>query len=126
MPGQRQTRQRMLVHQVIQESKGPLTVPEIHQAVKRRLPGTGIATIYRAVRLLLESNWVRQVTLPSGENRYESAALGHHHHFQCKKCGMVLDIDHCPMHLPKGTELPGGYILHDHEITMYGLCPACR
>jgi Fur family transcriptional regulator, ferric uptake regulator len=126
LPGKRQTRQRLLVNEVVQASDGPLTVPEIHQQVCRRMPRTGIATVYRAVKLLLEKGWIQAVTLPTGDTRYESAELGHHHHFQCTECHRVFDIDHCPFRLPKGTELPGGFILRDHEMTLYGECPACR
>ena len=126
LPGQRQTRQRTEVFAVIQQAPGPLTVPEIHEHVQRSMPHTGIATIYRTVKLLLEANLIQSVTLPTGETRYESAALGHHHHFQCKQCGQVVDIDHCPVHIAGDTELPGGYLLEDHEITMYGRCPKCR
>ncbi len=126
LPGQRQTPQRALVYQVIESAQGPLTVPEIHEGVKNKMPKTGIATIYRAVKLLLDSGWIRSVKLPTGETRYESAKLGHHHHFQCRTCNQVFDISHCPMSMPSGSEIPGGYIVIDHEITMYGLCPRCR
>lgn len=126
LPGQRQTRQRALVYEVISRARGPLTVPEIHAAVLGAMPQTGIATIYRTVKLLLEAEWIKTVTLPSGETRYESAQLKHHHHFQCRACGQVFDINHCPVRLPQGAELPGGFILQDHEITLYGTCPHCR
>lgn len=126
LPGQRQTRQRMKVFDVIRGAPGPLTVPEIHAQVKLKMPQTGIATIYRTVKLLMESHLIQSVTLPTGETRYESADLGHHHHFQCKICGQVVDIDHCPVRVESGGELPGGYLLEDHEITMYGRCPKCR
>jgi Fur family ferric uptake transcriptional regulator len=125
LPGQRQTRQRALVFDVIKAAPGPLTVPEIHIEVCKAMPRTGIATIYRTVKLLHESDWIKAVTLPSGETRYENAELGHHHHFQCEKCHRVFDIDHCPSGLKSGTALPGGYLLHTHEITMFGLCPQC-
>ncbi len=126
LPGQRQTRQRARVYEAIRRARGPLTVPEIHAAVCKTIPRTGIATVYRTVKLLLESEWIKSVTLPSGETRYESADLKHHHHFQCQTCGEVFDIDHCPITVHAGAELPGGYILQDHEITLYGTCPHCR
>lgn len=126
LPGQRQTRQRARVYEAIQRARGPLTVPEIHAHVCKSMPHTGIATVYRTVKLLLESEWIKPVTLPSGETRYESADLKHHHHFQCETCGEVFDIDHCPFKMKAGTELPGGYILKAHEITLYGTCPHCR
>lgn len=99
---------------------------EIHALVKQHMPRTGIATIYRTVKLLLDHKLIKAVTLPTGETRYENSDLGHHHHFQCRRCDKVFDIDHCPVTLPPGAELPGGYVLIDHEITMYGLCPKCR
>ncbi len=126
LPGQRQTKQRILVYEVIRRAEGPLTVPEIHALVLRQMPKTGIATVYRTVKLLSDSEWIKAVIMPSGETRYESADLAHHHHFQCKTCGQVFDIDHCPMSMPKGSELPGGFVLHEHEITMYGVCPRCK
>jgi Fur family transcriptional regulator, ferric uptake regulator len=126
LPGQRQTQQRAAVHKVISESDGPLTVNEIHAEVLKTPSRIGIATVYRTVKLLLESHMIRSVVLPSGETRYESASLGHHHHFQCHECGKVFDIDHCPVSLPSGTVIPGGYVVRGHEITMSGTCPKCR
>ncbi len=124
--GKRQTRQREVVFDVIRASSGPLTVPEIHAQAKKKIKGMGIATIYRTIKLLLEKQLIQPVTLPSGDTRYESAALGHHHHFQCNTCGKVIDIDHCPITIPTGSKLPGGYMLLDHEITLFGLCPKCQ
>lgn len=124
-PGKRQTKQRALVYDIIRGARGPLTVPEIHALACKKMARTGIATIYRAVKLLQETHWIQAVVMPDGETRYECANLAHHHHFQCKACGEVFDIDHCPMALPKGAKLPGGYVLHEHEITMYGFCPTC-
>jgi len=126
LPGQRQTQQRAAVFDVIRESDGPLTVNEIHERVVKRVSRTGIATIYRTVKLLLEARLIRPVILPSGETRYESSSLGHHHHFQCTDCGKVFDINHCPVKLPSGSVIPGGFIVKEHEITMSGTCPRCR
>ena len=126
LPGQRQTKQRELVYDIIKAAKGPLTVPEIHAQALQSMQRTGIATVYRTVKLLLDSHLIQAVIMPSGETRYESADLGHHHHFQCRTCGEVFDIHHCPKGLAPETELPGGFILQGHEITMYGLCPQCR
>ena len=101
-------------------------MPEIHQLALQDMPRTGIATIYRTVKLLLDAGRIQSVIMPSGETRFESATLGHHHHFQCNTCGEVFDVDHCPMELQADAELPGGFVLQGHEITMYGLCPHCR
>jgi Fur family ferric uptake transcriptional regulator len=125
VPGQRHTRQRTVIFDIICSAKGPLTVPEIHVKAKRSIPRTGVATVYRAIKLLIDAGLIQQVVLSSGDARYESSALGHHHHFQCRACGEVTDIDHCPFHMKPNSTLPGGYLVQSHEVTLYGLCPKC-
>lgn len=123
--GQRQTKQRDAILNVIREAAGPLSVPEIHDRAAQALPKIGIATIYRTLKLLQEAQLINPVILPSGESRFESAGTGHHEHFQCRKCRQVFDIHFCPLNLPRGHKLPGGYVVEDHELTLYGLCPKC-
>jgi Fur family transcriptional regulator, ferric uptake regulator len=122
--GQRQTRQRDAILKVLTAANGPLSVPEIYKLAKKGNP-LGIATVYRAINLLLEAKQIQSVILPSGETRYESADLGHHDHFQCRNCGHVYDLSVCPLHLASGTIIPGGFIVEDHEMTLYGTCPDC-
>ena len=123
--GQRNTPQRDAILSVIQSANGPLSVPEIHTLSQQTLPRLGIATIYRTLKLLLESEQIQSVILPSGEMRYERAGLGHHDHFQCRSCSGVFDLQVCPLDLEHGTTLPGGFIVESHEMTLYGLCANC-
>lgn len=124
--GQRQTRQRDAILDAILGSAGPLTVQEIHERAQERVPGLGIATVYRALKLLLEAGQVQQVVLPTGETRYEPAELGHHHHFHCRVCDSVYDLDACPVEIPRNEPYAGGFFVEDHEVTLYGTCPACH
>jgi Fur family transcriptional regulator, ferric uptake regulator len=123
--GQRQTRQRDSIYRVIQDAQGPLTVPEILERAQRELPGLGVATVYRTLNLLQDADQVRTVILPSGETRYELSSLGHHHHFQCRVCEEVYDLDACPVSLPDLGSLGEGFVVEAHELTLYGLCPEC-
>ena len=124
-PGRRSTQQRRAIVEAIRGAAGPLTVDEIHNAAQQDVSNLGIATVYRTVKLLLDSEEIRIVTLPDGQARYEAANLGHHHHFRCRRCGQVFDLDMCPISLPEGTQLPGGFHVEDHEVTLYGTCPDC-
>ncbi len=123
--GQRRTQQREAILAAICDAAGPLTVDEIHELAQQKVANLGIATVYRTVKLLLDMSQIRIVTLPDGQARYEAADLGHHHHFRCRKCGQVFDLDLCPISLPEGTQLPGGFHVEDHEVTLYGTCPQC-
>ncbi len=122
----RRTTQRDTIVEVITQSPGPITVEQIHELAKKTIPSLGIATVYRTIKLLLENGTIQTVVLPDGLSRYESAALGHHHHFRCRACGNVFDLDICPVKLPKDMTLPGGYTVDDHELTFYGTCPNCQ
>lgn len=62
-PAQRQTPQRDAILRVIQDSNGPLSVPEIHERARHALPQIGIATIYRTLKLLQESDQILVVIL---------------------------------------------------------------
>jgi Fur family transcriptional regulator, ferric uptake regulator len=123
--GQRHTRQRDVIVEVIQAAAGPLTVPEILDRSQRKVPGLGIATVYRTLKLLQDAGEVRTVILPTGETRYESAALGHHHHFHCRVCDEVYDFLDCPVSLPGDHALGNGFLVESHELTLYGVCSNC-
>ncbi len=122
--GQRQTRKRDAILGVLAAANGPLSAPEIHSLAREATP-LGIATVYRTISLLLEAKHIQSVILPSGETRYESADLGHHDHFQCRICRHVFDLSVCPLHLASGTIIPGGFLVEDHEMILYGICPRC-
>lgn len=123
--GERNTRQRETIVEVIQAAAGPLTVPEIFERAQQRIPGLGIATVYRTVKLLGESRQVQVVILPSGETRYESAELGHHHHFHCRVCETVYDMETCLVRVPESRKVDQGFIVESHELTCYGVCRNC-
>lgn len=125
-PGKRRTQQRDAILETIRAAAGPLTVDELHEHAQREVSNLGIATVYRTIKLLLEAGQIHTVTLPDGQSRYEAADLGHHHHFRCRRCEQVFDLDLCPISLPEGTQLPGGFRVEQHEITLYGLCPRCN
>ena len=123
--GQRHTRQRDAILQAISEAKGPVSIQQILERAQRALGSLGIATVYRTLNLLLESKRIQTVILPDGQTCYERSGLGHHDHFQCRRCKNVYDLEVCPLHLARGTIIPGGFLVEDHEMTLYGLCPAC-
>jgi len=125
MAGLRRTKQRDTILAEIRAAGGPLSVGEIHERASREVPRLGIATVYRAIKALREEGEVAVVELPGEEPRYEPVGRGHHHHFRCRSCGKTFDLGVCPLGVPSGTTLPGGYRVEDHHITLYGRCAGC-
>jgi Fur family transcriptional regulator, ferric uptake regulator len=121
----RQTKQRNAILKSVREAEGPLSVGEVHERARREIPNLGIATVYRAIKALREDGELVLVELPGEEARYESVGRGHHHHFRCNSCDRIFDLGICPVSIPSGTRLPGGYEVEDHHLTLYGRCSGC-
>lgn len=95
-----------------------------HEQASHELPRLGLATVYRALDQLWRSREVVLADMPGDERRYEGAGQAHHHPFRCSGCDQVYDLEICPVGIPGGTTLPGGYEVSGHELTLYGRCPA--
>lgn len=121
---QRQTRQRRTIRSVLQQAGRPLSPTEILAACREELPRLGLATVYRNLKALVASEWLHVVELPGAAARYEVADKGHHHHFHCRYCDGVFEIDDCPGNLAALT--PPGFDLEHHEVFLFGACPDCR
>jgi Fur family transcriptional regulator, ferric uptake regulator len=120
---ERETRQKSAIRALIEKSRNPLLPNEILERAQQAVTGLGMATIYRNLKALVEAGEVRAVELPGEPTRFESAHLGHHHHFQCRVCGKVFDVQSCPGNL--ADLAPRGFIVERHELTLYGQCLAC-
>ena len=120
---QRKTRQRDAMQKAIRKAGRPLSPQEILEKTQEAIPNLGLATVYRNIKALVESRWLRVVELPGAPDRYELADQGHHHHFHCRECDRVFDVDGCPGDM--STLAPAGFELESHEIVLYGRCRAC-
>ena len=117
----RSTSQRRAIRQAIEDAGRPLDANEVLEAAD--VDGLGLATVYRTLKLGVEEGWLKAVELPNSPARYEMADLAHHHHFECRMCSKVFDIDGCPGNIK--PLVPEGFTLEDHEVILYGLCDEC-
>lgn len=122
MPQHRNTQQRQVIESILSQTDRPLLPKELLAQAQQTLPNLGIATVFRALKDLVEEGLVQSVTIGDEAPRYEGAR-GHHHHFKCIDCGNVFDIFSCPGNLEK--LLPPGFQLIKHDINLYGKCPSC-
>lgn len=120
---ERSTRQRSAIRQVLLTAGRPLLPAEILEASQKEVAAMGVATVYRNLKLLLESGEICVVELPGEAPRYESSHHGHHHHFQCRHCGRVFDVHHCPGDFKRLA--PAGFQVDGHALTLYGRCADC-
>ena len=123
----RRTSQRRAILRALRDAPGPLTPQEVHERARREQASLGLATVYRNLSRLEEAGDVVAVHLPDDATRYEPSGRGHHHHFRCRRCRRVFELEaDCPVAILEGVTLPGGFKVEDHALTLYGLCGACQ
>jgi Fur family ferric uptake transcriptional regulator len=120
---ERDTQQRRAIRAAFEEAGRPLSPQEILDIARRRSPGLGIATVYRTIKSLAEAGALTQVDLPGETPRFETTGKTHHHHFHCRKCDRVYELEGCPEGLARMT--PAGFLLEAHEVVLYGRCASC-
>lgn len=120
----RVTKQRLAIHDCLQEACRPLTIEEILKEASTTIPELNISTIYRNLKILVEEGKIGVVEVPGGPLRYEIVQTGHCHHFLCKACDRLYPIATCPKDL--AGMIPEGFKMTCHSITLSGVCKGCR
>lgn len=125
--GARMSAQRTLIEQVIRELPGAFTAEELHRAVSAAAPGVGLATVYRAVSALQAAGSLSPVGHRNGSTLLALCDRhDHHHHLVCTECASVIAME-CPLgDAALQAAEHEGHLVTSHEITLYGLCAACR
>ncbi|HKH47488.1 MAG TPA: transcriptional repressor [Thermoanaerobaculia bacterium] len=120
---ERDTQQRRAIRSAIERADRPLSPREVLDQAQPQSPGLGIATVYRTLKSGVEAGWLQPVELPGEPPRYEPTGKQHHHHFHCRRCDRVYEIEGCLDDLRHLT--PPGFALEAHEIVLYGRCADC-
>ena len=101
-----------------------MTVTQLHKRAQQDCENLGIATVYRTLKLLTESDDVRTVWFTDGEPRYEPADA-RRRYFVCTLCHDVEHLDEEDEPIDGAARLPIGYSVEDHELTLFGTCSRC-
>ena len=122
------TRQREEILRCLMSADRHLSVEEVFDALKRRDPTLGRATVFRTVKLLQECGLVAEVGGLNGRAKYElKADRPHHDHMICVECGRIMEFQSAMMERFQDEAIrKHGFeaLWHRHEI--FGRCSACR
>ena len=120
--GYRDTEPRRLVISAVAAQGRPFTAEELCAA----LPCVGRATVYRGLRLLVETDQVCRVLLEDHELRYQLSHQGHHHHLLCGVCGVSADLGRCNAEdMLREAAAAAGFRMSGHWLEVYGQCGEC-
>lgn len=120
---QLKTQRRSSILQVLDDLGRPVTAQELLEVASTKSPGLGLATVYRALKRLVEVGDVQKIEVAGVAPHYERKRDKHHHFFVCEDCRKMFDLEGCPGGFKK--LLPEGFKMHTHEVVIYGACPDC-
>jgi len=120
--GHRTTSPRRAVVNAIAGQNKHFTAEEL----RGQLPDVGRATIYRSLRLLVDSGVLCRVLLEEGDLHYQLSHQGHHHHLLCVECGSSQDLLGCDIEdLLQTVSSAHRFQLSGHWLEVYGKCHDC-
>ncbi len=126
--GLRKTKTRLLLFEVLAESKQPLAIPDILEVFSKRGHEINKTTLYREVESLVSQEVLRSVQIATRKISYELASHGHHHHFVCTSCDYVMDVVFPETAIEKTEQILAreGVIVERHSLEFFGLCKMCN
>jgi Fur family transcriptional regulator, ferric uptake regulator len=123
------TIQREVILEMLYNSDEHLTPEGLHHLIQEKHPelGTGIATVYRTLSLLEESDMVTSLSFGAQGKKYELGAKEHHDHLICTKCGIISEFvdDEIEVKQQKIAE-EFGFKMEEHSMQIYGTCRECQ
>lgn len=124
---QRMTRQRSAVTELLQDVEDFRSAQQLHELLRDRGQGIGLATVYRTLQSLADGGEVDVLRTADGESVYRRCVRReHHHHLVCRGCGATVEIDG-PSVEAWAAQVGDlhGFAEIEHTVELFGTCAAC-
>ncbi|HEX5710079.1 MAG TPA: Fur family transcriptional regulator [Sulfuricurvum sp.] len=123
------TIQREVILETLYNSDEHLTPEALHHLIQEKHPdlNTGIATVYRTLSLLEDSEMVTSLSFGAQGKKYELGAKDHHDHIICTQCGSISEfVDEEIESRQKKIAEELGFLMQEHSMQIYGICKRCQ
>lgn len=122
--GIRVTAVRLLVYRTVYEQ---MSNAFSLQDVMERLPHADNSSVFRTLTLLAEKHLLHLIDDGSNMQKYCVCHCGkfhcHHAHLTCTVCHETVCLKNIKV---PPVEVPEGYIIHEAEFVIKGICPKCQ
>lgn len=120
------TPQRLAVYKYLMSTSEHPSAEVIYKAIQEDFPTMSLATVYKALKTLVEVGLVQELNVGEGNFRYDGNADSHPH-IQCVSCGRVDDLMNLSFdHLNFEVEKNSDYKVLSNQTYFYGLCKDCQ
>ncbi|MFA5062980.1 MAG: Fur family transcriptional regulator [Candidatus Omnitrophota bacterium] len=102
---------------------------DVRAKLRRKLSTIGLPTVYRILAELKNAGILAQSLSEDRQLRYALCTLPHqhHHHFSCRKCKKVEEVDFCNFKgISRFIENKLNAKVETHQLQIEGLCSKCK
>jgi len=126
--GLRRTPEREVILEEVFAVHEHFDVDELYLRLRSKGNKVSKASIYRALRLLLDCGLVREVDYTDGHWHYEHIyGHGDHNHLRCLGCGEIVEFEASSLEpLEKQLSSTYGYVIISHHWEVKGYCKSCQ
>jgi Fur family peroxide stress response transcriptional regulator len=118
------TPQRRAIVEYLQSAIHHPTADEVLRAVNEKFPMTSRATVYNTLNWLKGEGMVKEV-YEGGVVRFDPNTSDHHH-FVCRRCGRVEDVESELIGNYQVDSLLGNRTVENFEVVLRGICADCQ
>lgn len=122
--GLKLTPQRFAVLDYLIRNHTHPTADQLSAKLNNRFPRASRATIYNTLHALCEAGLVRELYVDGAVARYD-ALIEPHHHFVCRLCGTLEDVQPAGAGAFPRCNLEAGYCVESYQLVMRGVCASC-
>jgi Fur family peroxide stress response transcriptional regulator len=120
------TPQRIAVYKYLGTTKEHPSAEVIYKALQPSYPTMSLATVYKALKTLVEVDLVQEINVGEGNFRYDGKVQPHSH-IQCLTCGKVDDIEGASnLDLKSTIKDHTKYEVLSYQLYFYGVCSDCK
>ncbi len=123
------TKQREVVLKTMYNNDEHFSPESLYMLIKKTYPklNVGIATVYRTLNLLEDSNIVTSLSFGSSGKKFELGNKPHHDHMICKMCDEIIEFeDNAIEKRQEEIAKKYGFKLTSHLMQLYGICKKCQ
>lgn len=119
---------RLKIFQILEQAKPHhMSAEEVYTSLINAGEDVGLATVYRVLTQFEAAGLIKRHHFAGDRSVYEIDQGEHHDHLVCIKCNKVEEfIDELIEQRQQAVAEHTGFIMTDHNLTIYGICASCR
>jgi len=126
--GMLHSKQREEILDVFLKTEKHPTIDDLYELVRKKHPNIGLATVYRAMRVVCDAGLAREADFGDGVKRFEHEYQHQHHdHLVCLKCGRVIEVLSPKIeYLQERLAKKHNFTPVRHRMEIFGTCRECK